>query len=147
MPSAQWVDLRRMKNLTKKKGERRKEKGEITVRVVLTSILLNPNFIILSSLLTTPRKAFLLSHFSFNPASRSFPPPQLGNSSKLKRVFFLVARQRLSKLIFTLTPASVDCTRFGVGSHFPKYAFPPHTPPSPNLLLEHVSAEHHRRRH
>ena len=42
----------------------------------------------------------------------------LGNSSKLKRVFFLVARQRLSKLIFTLTPASVDCTRFGVGSAF-----------------------------
>ena len=35
------------------------------MRVVLTSILLNPNFIILSSLLTTPRKAFLLSHFSF----------------------------------------------------------------------------------
>ena len=69
-----------------------------------------------------------LSHFSFNPTSWSFPPysltliklrkSHLGNSSELKRVFFLVARQRLSKLIFTLTPASVDCTRFGVGSHF-----------------------------
>ena len=35
------------------------------MRVVLTSILLKPNFIIPSSLLTTPRKAFLLSHFSF----------------------------------------------------------------------------------
>ena len=71
---------------------------------------------------------FLLFHFSFNPTSWSFPPysltliklrkSHLGNSSKLKRVFFLVARQRLSKLIFTLTPASVDCTRFGVGSPF-----------------------------
>ena len=35
-----------------------------------------------------------LSPFSFNPALRSFPPSHLGNSSKL------------------------DCTRFGVGSHF-----------------------------
>ena len=35
------------------------------MRVVLTSILLKPNFIILSSLLTPPRKAFLLSHLSF----------------------------------------------------------------------------------
>ena len=69
-----------------------------------------------------------LSPFSFNPTSWSFPPysltliklrkSHLGNSSELKRVFFLVARQRLSKLIFTLTPASVDCTRFGVGSPF-----------------------------
>ena len=62
---------------------------------------------------------------SVNPTSWSFPPyslmliklrkSHLGNSSKLKQVFFLVARQRLSKLIFTLTPASVDCARFGVG--------------------------------
>ena len=59
-----------------------------------------------------------ISPFSFNPTSWSFHPSHLGNSSELKRVFFLVARQRLSKLIFTLTPASVDCTRFGVGSPF-----------------------------
>ena len=74
------------------------------------------------------KSRMVISPFSFNPALRSFPPysltliklrkSHLGNSSKLKRVFFLVARQRLSKLIFTLTPASVDCTRFGVGSPF-----------------------------
>mgnify|MGYP003298799656 CR=1 FL=1 len=39
----------------------------------------------------TSRQPFLLSPFSFNPTSWSFPPSHLGNSSEL------------------------DCTRFGVG--------------------------------
>ena len=65
------------------------------------------------------------SLLSVNPTWWSFPPysltliklrkSHLGNSSKLKRVFFLVAQQRLSKLVFVLAPTSVDCPRFGVG--------------------------------
>ena len=64
------------------------------------------------------------SLLSVNPTLWSFPPysltliklrkSHLGNSSKLKRVFFLVAQQRLSKLVFVLAPTSVDCPRFGV---------------------------------
>ena len=98
----------------------KKEKGEISMRH------------------TSVRSIFLLSPFNFNPTSSSLPPysltliklhkSHLGNSSKLKLVFFLVARQKLSKLIFTLTPASVDCARFGVGCLFTSY----HTAHTPN---------------
>ena len=70
---------------------------------------------------------------SVNPTSWSFPPysltliklckSHLGNSSKLKLVFFLVARQKLSKLIFTLTPASVDHWVLSVNPT--SWSFPP----------------------
>ena len=100
----------------------------------------------------------MASLLTVNPTSWSFPPysltliklrkSHLGNSSKLKRVFFLVARQRLSKLIFALAPTSVkrvfflvarqrlsklifalaptsvDCARFGVVNPT-SWSFPP----------------------
>ena len=90
--------------------------------VYLGNLLVYPYLV---NLLTKVVSNAMRRALTVNPTSWSFPPysltliklckSHLGNSSKLKLVFFLVARQKLSKLIFTLTPASVDCARFGVG--------------------------------